>query len=97
MSAWVDLASTERITAVGGVLVALYSARLASRVKALEKQADDNEVQREKDQTVIRSALRHLREWISYAALLGGLLQVHAPGVAIPPKPGLPDELKDEI
>lgn len=94
---WLELLSPERIMAIGGVVTGLFGAWLTSKVRALEGQVAELKAQREKDQGVIKAALRHIRDRIVHSALLTGLLQLHAPGIAIPPEPALPDELKDEV
>lgn len=94
---WLELLSPERIAALGAIIVSLFGAWLTSKVKTLEAQVAKLESERAKDQGVIRAALRHIRDRIVHSALLVGLLQLHAPGIAIPPEPALPDELKDEI
>lgn len=95
-----ELLSPERITAAGAVAIGLLTAwmsRQASKVKALENEVAQMKELRAKDQGVIKAALRHIRDRIVHSALLTGLLQVHAPGIPIPPEPALPDELKDEV
>ena len=67
------------------------------KIGELETRIGTLEGQREKDQGVIKSALRHIRDRIVHSALLVGLLQLHAPGVTLPPEPALPDELRNEI
>lgn len=94
---WLDLLSPERITAIGGIITVLFSAWITSEVRKLKAKVADMEAQREKDQGVIKAALRHIRDRIVHSGILIGLLQLHAPGIAIPPEPALPDELKDEV
>jgi hypothetical protein len=97
VSTLVELASPERITAVGAIVTGLFGAWLASEVRSLKAKVTKLEEQQEKDQGVIRSALRHIRDLIAHNALLSGLLRIHAPTIAIPDAPALPDELKDEV
>jgi hypothetical protein len=95
-----ELLSPERITAAGAVAIGLLTAwmsRQASKVKILEGQVAELKAQRVKDQGVVKAAMRHIRDWVTYGAVLVGLIQSHAPGVIVPSAPALPDELKDEI
>lgn len=94
---WLEILSPERITAIGAFITGLFGLWITSEVRKLKGKVAELESQREKDQGVIKAALRHIRDRIVHSALLTGLLQIHAPGIAIPPEPALPDELKDEI
>lgn len=90
--------------AVATIVVPTFGYWLASEVRALKKESESQKIQieelqaeRDRDERVIRVALRNIRDRIVHSQLLTSLMQVHAPDVTLPPEVALPDELKDDI
>ncbi|WP_409429492.1 hypothetical protein [Mycobacterium sp. SMC-11] len=82
--------NAETIQAAGAVIVALlgaWQARTASQVKDLTDRLRAVEGQRDEFKHLFRAAVRHIREWMTWATN-------HAPGAPAPP---VPQELRDEV
>lgn len=80
----------EQIQAVGGAIVAVlaaWQARTSSKVRDLEARLASVETQRDQYRTKFMIAVRHIRQWMRWAAQ-------HLPGI---PTPTLPPELADDI
>lgn len=89
--------SPEQIQAVGVAVAAILGgwqaltsrkARdLETRLRDLETRLKAVETERDQFRTKLRAAVRHIREWMSWATH-------HVPGI---PTPTLPPELADEV
>lgn len=72
--------------AAAAVLTA-WQARTASKVRDLEARLLAVEGEKRRVLSLLRAAVRHIREWMGWA-------RIHAPDV---PTPELPLELRDEV
>lgn len=80
----------EQIQAVGGAIFSLlagWQALTSRKVRDLETRLQAVERERDEFRTKLRAAVRHIREWMSWA-------MHHVPGA---PPPPLPVDLHDEI
>ncbi|SKS09223.1 Uncharacterised protein [Mycobacteroides abscessus subsp. massiliense] len=80
----------ELIQAIGGAFgvgLAGWQALTSRKVRDLETRLQAVEKERDEFRTKLRAAVRHIREWMSWATH-------HVPGA---PPPPLPPELLDEV
>lgn len=80
----------EVIQAIGVAVAAIltaWQAHTSAKVRDLEHRLASVERERNELRTIFRVAVRHIRDWMSWA-------RNHVPGT---PPPPLPDELRDEV
>lgn len=68
-------------------VIGSWQVRTATKVRALEKRLVAIEEERDKIRQLLRSAIRHIRDWMEWSRAI-------LPGV---PPPPLPDDLRDEV
>ena len=70
-------------------VIGAWQVRTATKVRDLEKRLDTVEEERDEIRQLLRSAIRHIRDWMEWSRT-----RTHIPGV---PPPPLPDDLRDEV
>lgn len=81
---------SEFVQALGvaaSAVIGAWQVRAATKVRALEKRLVTVEEERDKIRQLLRSAIRHIRDWMEWS-------HTRMPGV---PPPPLPDDLRDEV
>ena len=68
-------------------VIGAWQAHTAAKIRDLEKRLVAIEEERDKIRQLLRSAIRHIRDWMEWS-------RTHMPGV---PPPPLPDDLRDEV
>lgn len=68
-------------------VIGSWQVHTATKVRYLEKRLVAIEEERDKIRQLLRSAIRHIRDWMEWS-------RTHIPGV---PPPPLPDDLRDEV
>lgn len=72
-------------------VIGAWQVRTATKVRDLEKRLAAIEEERDKIRQLLRSAIRHIRDWMEWSRTRTHIL----PG-GVPPPP-LPDDLRDEV
>lgn len=81
---------SEFVQALGvaaAAVIGAWQVRTAAKVRDLEKRLAAVEEERDTIRQLLRSAIRHIRDWMEWS-------RTHIPGV---PPPPLPDNLRDEV
>ena len=81
---------SEFVQALGvaaAAVIGSWQVRTAAKVRALEKRLAAVEEERDTIRQLLRSAIRHIRDWMEWS-------RTHIPGV---PPPPLPDDLRHEV
>lgn len=81
---------SEFVQALGvaaAAVIGAWQVRTAAKVRDLEKRLAVVEEERDTIRQLLRSAIRHIRDWMEWS-------RTHIPGV---PPPPLPDNLRDEV
>ena len=68
-------------------VIGAWQVRTAAKVRDFEKRMAAVEEERDAIRQLLRSAIRHIRDWMEWS-------RTHMPGV---PPPPLPDDLRDEV
>lgn len=68
-------------------VIGAWQVRTAAKVRDFEKRLAVVEEERDAIRQLLRSAIRHIRDWMEWS-------RTHIPGV---PPPPLPDDLRDEV